>query len=274
MMDLQHLARAVALGGLLMVLFTFLRPFDLNVPRSVPVISTALALIGMGAVRVLARNYVASGRKRPAGGVRKRTLIVGAGEAGTMLAREMLNNAAAGFVPVGFLDDDPVKTGRLLLGLRIYGPLSALAQVAQQLGAEEVVIAMPSVQGALVREVTSAGQGGPVALPHHAEPGRDLAGPGRPLATARRQCRGPAAPRPGTPRSGEYRQLRRGPHGAGDGRGRLDRLGDRAAGGPFSAPPDRAAGTRREQYLQHSAGTQDELARGADGGDHRGCARA
>ncbi|WP_161882064.1 polysaccharide biosynthesis protein [Deinococcus alpinitundrae] len=156
LIDLQHLARAVALGGLLMVLLTFLLPVNFSVPRSVPVISTALALIGMTAVRVLTRTYVTSDRRRHGEVVRKRTLIVGAGEAGTMLAREMLNNAAAGFVPVSFLDDDPVKQGRLLMGLPINGPLSALPQVAQQLAVEEVVIAMPSVQGTLIRQLTSA----------------------------------------------------------------------------------------------------------------------
>jgi len=155
MIDLQHLARMVALGGLLMVFGTFLLPPDLNVPRSIPVISTALALIGMVAVRVVARSYMTSSRKRQDGVIKKRTLIVGAGEAGTMLAREMLHNTAAGFVPVGFLDDDPIKSGRLLLGLQIYGPLSALALVAQRLGVEEVVIAMPSVQGAVLRQLTS-----------------------------------------------------------------------------------------------------------------------
>ncbi|GAA4018253.1 nucleoside-diphosphate sugar epimerase/dehydratase [Deinococcus rubellus] len=154
--DLQHLARMVALVGLLMLFVTFLLPISLDIPRSIPVISTALALIGMSAVRVLARTYVGPDQKQQGEGFRKRTLIVGAGEAGTMLAREMLNNAAAGFAPVGFLDDDPVKAGRLLLGLPIHGPLSTLAQVAQQLGVQEVVIAMPSVQGALVRQLTRA----------------------------------------------------------------------------------------------------------------------
>jgi len=156
LIDLQHLARAVALGGLLMVLLTFLLPLDPAVPRSIPVISTALALIGMAAVRVAARSYVASDRRPHGAATRKRILIVGAGEAGTMLAREMLGNTAAGFVPVGFLDDDPVKRGRLLMGLRIHGPLSELAQVAQQLSVEEVLIAMPSVQGTLIRELMSA----------------------------------------------------------------------------------------------------------------------
>ncbi|AWN24637.1 polysaccharide biosynthesis protein [Deinococcus irradiatisoli] len=155
LIDLQHLARAVAVGGLLMVALSVFLPVSPGIPRSVPVISTSLAIIGMVGVRVLVRSYFEVARTRRGEMIKKRTLIVGAGEAGSMLAREMINNPAAGFVPVGFLDDSSVKRGRLLLGMKIYGPVTELPEVAGKLGVDEVIIAMPSVSGVLVRQLTT-----------------------------------------------------------------------------------------------------------------------
>ncbi len=185
LIDLQHLAKGVAVGGVVMLVVGSFLPTQPLLPRSVPIISTALALIGMVAVRVLTRSYYDADRKKHGPGIQKRTLIVGAGEAGIMIAKEMLNNAAAGFVPVGFLDDNAGKHGRLLLGLPIAGSLSALSEVAKQL----------ERRGSSHRYAVSAGyagtatdqrcQGSASALPHFAQPERNFAGPGRHFAIAR-----------------------------------------------------------------------------------------
>jgi len=60
----------------------------------------------------------------------KPVLIYGAGDAGEILARELLNNPNWGLRPIGFLDDDPQKTGRSLHGLRVRGGLKKLAEMA------------------------------------------------------------------------------------------------------------------------------------------------
>ena len=93
----------------------------------------------------------------------RRTIVVGAGAAGGMIVRELLENAQLGMVPVAILDDDPKKHGLRLNSVPVLGDLHALSKVAASVGATEVVIAMPTASGRTIREVVrdarSAGLG-------------------------------------------------------------------------------------------------------------------
>jgi UDP-GlcNAc:undecaprenyl-phosphate GlcNAc-1-phosphate transferase len=59
-------------------------------------------------------------------------VIYGSGRFGELLVREMINNPALGLRPVGFVDDDPVRHGRLVHGLPVFGPMEALRHVMKQ----------------------------------------------------------------------------------------------------------------------------------------------
>jgi len=83
----------------------------------------------------------------------KNILIVGAGEAGTMIAREMLRHPEAGMKPKGFLDDDPAKEGTKILGLPVLGPIDSLPIEVRNHLIQEVLIAIPSGDGRLVRRI-------------------------------------------------------------------------------------------------------------------------
>jgi FlaA1/EpsC-like NDP-sugar epimerase len=106
----------------------------------------AIALPRLG-IRVARRER----RYRDAGF--RRTIIVGAGAAGGMIVRELLENAQLGMVPVALLDDDPKKHGLRLNNVPVLGDLRALSRVATAIGATEVVIAMPTASGRTIREV-------------------------------------------------------------------------------------------------------------------------
>jgi FlaA1/EpsC-like NDP-sugar epimerase len=82
-----------------------------------------------------------------------RTLVVGAGSAGAMAAREMAARPEFGYVVVGFLDDDPAKAGRTVGDARVLGRLEDLQAVVDEFDVQEVVIAIPSAAGSTVREV-------------------------------------------------------------------------------------------------------------------------
>src|SRR5699024_1230412 len=84
---------------------------------------------------------------------KKNILIVGAGEAGTLMAREMLRHPEVGMNPVGFLDDNPKKQSQKYLGLPVYGALNRLRDVATANEVDEVLIAVPSAPGKVVRKV-------------------------------------------------------------------------------------------------------------------------
>jgi FlaA1/EpsC-like NDP-sugar epimerase len=82
-----------------------------------------------------------------------RTLVVGAGSAGTMAATEMATRPEQGYVVVGFLDDDLAKVGETLAGAPVLGPLAELPALVAAHDVQMVVIAIPSASGHTIREV-------------------------------------------------------------------------------------------------------------------------
>ncbi len=81
----------------------------------------------------------------------RQVLIVGAGEAGGMTAKALLRQG--NLCPVGFLDDDTSKLQQQILGLPVLGTLHDLPLVAERIKVEEVIIAIPSAPGQVIREV-------------------------------------------------------------------------------------------------------------------------
>lgn len=79
-------------------------------------------------------------------------LIYGAGDAGELLLREIFNNADLGYVPVGFVDDDPKKAGKLIHGLRVYDAES-LPLACEKLSVQEVIISTSNLSPARLRRV-------------------------------------------------------------------------------------------------------------------------
>ncbi len=77
-------------------------------------------------------------------GNNKKVLIIGAGEAGALMAKQILNNKVHGMYPVGFVDDDPQKQGLKLVGVKVLGNIDTVGYYAKKLGAEELLIAIPS----------------------------------------------------------------------------------------------------------------------------------
>lgn len=167
--DLVRLALAVGLGGAILLAFGLLLDGFLPMPRSVSLISSALAFLAMGGVRLGVRLYWEEKKGRGKGGTRKRVLIVGAGEAGTMVAREMLRHPEAGLYPAGFLDDDPNKRGQTIAGVRVVGTLDDLPKAARALEVDEVLVAIPSAPGSVVRKTVDLARA--VGVPYRILPG-------------------------------------------------------------------------------------------------------
>ena len=74
-------------------------------------------------------------------GENKRVIIVGAGAAGAMVIKRLLDAPQDGFYPVAAVDDDPEKSSRLIAGVRVYGPVRKVADAASRYKAQEVIIA-------------------------------------------------------------------------------------------------------------------------------------
>jgi len=109
-------------------------------------------------VRLATRKAIFSLTSQPP----RRALIAGAGSAGGLVARELLANPALGILPVGFLDDAPAKLGMRLQGLPVVGRLEELPRLVSEQGADEVIIAMPSAPGRVLRKVLDSARAGHV----------------------------------------------------------------------------------------------------------------
>ncbi len=91
--------------------------------------------------------------RRSRRGTSRRAIVVGAGVAGGMIVRELIENAQLVISPVAVLDDDPRKHGLRLQDVPVVASLDALQRVARELAATDAVIAMPSAAGRMLRGV-------------------------------------------------------------------------------------------------------------------------
>ena len=86
---------------------------------------------------------------------RLKTLIVGAGEAGAFLARDLMRNVSE-LMPCAFVDDDPQKLGRHVSGLDVIGNTENLRDIVKTKNFEVVLIAIPSANGTKIKEIYNA----------------------------------------------------------------------------------------------------------------------
>jgi FlaA1/EpsC-like NDP-sugar epimerase len=120
------------------------------VPLSVPFGGTMAAVLAMVTTRGVIRG-LREGTARPRSGAR--TLVFGAGDGGQQLIRSMLTDAASPYLPVGLIDDDPGKRHLRISGVRVLGTRHHLAEVARHHDASILVVAVPSGQAELYRDV-------------------------------------------------------------------------------------------------------------------------
>ncbi|MFA5466256.1 MAG: polysaccharide biosynthesis protein, partial [Candidatus Izemoplasmatales bacterium] len=83
----------------------------------------------------------------------KRTLLVGAGAGGKLVLNEVRSNPQLLNVPVAFVDDDPLKIGKLMSGYKIYGPIEEIPKLIDSLAIEEVIIAIANIDSARFQEI-------------------------------------------------------------------------------------------------------------------------
>jgi FlaA1/EpsC-like NDP-sugar epimerase len=127
----------------------------LRVPISVVLLDAFLTITAVAAPRLLIRGLDTLHHLAQAGNGR-RALIVGAGAAGEMILRELQTNPQLNLTPVGFVDDDPRKQNHRLNDVPVLGPLSQIGAVVGRHGVDEIVIAMPTAPGKVVRSVVRA----------------------------------------------------------------------------------------------------------------------
>ena len=121
-------------------------------PRSVLIIDLALTMLLVGGSRFTVRAYT-EGLQHSVD--ERNVLIVGAGRAGSTIAREMKRNPELGMRPIGFVDDDPSKHGIRIHGCKVLGSTERISAVIRLKKVQSVLVAIPSARGDQIEQIVS-----------------------------------------------------------------------------------------------------------------------
>lgn len=151
------LAALRSVAGWLVLEFGFLH--YAAVPFGVILVNSGLTFLGVTGVRVarrmLAEREQTRQLRRPRFNAR-RTILIGAGQAGFLVAREIQSRPDLEIEAVGFLDDDPLKRGALVQGLPVLGGLHALRAVISEHHVEQALITIANAPGHVIRQIAKA----------------------------------------------------------------------------------------------------------------------
>jgi FlaA1/EpsC-like NDP-sugar epimerase len=125
------------------------------IPLSVNLISGAFIFLFMGLVKLSPRLLVGGGLPFVGwtGEGAQRVLIVGAGNTGQLLAREMRQNREWNYRPVCFVDDDPRKKGMRVHGVPVMGARQEIPALVEKMGVDLVALAIPSARATTIEEI-------------------------------------------------------------------------------------------------------------------------
>jgi FlaA1/EpsC-like NDP-sugar epimerase len=150
--ELLSIISAVTLSSLLLIVYTYL--VGSNLPRSIYLLSWLLNIVIIGGSRLGIRivHYLlqqVKGNKDQFINV----LIVGAGDAGAMIAREINHRYCDTKKIIGFIDDSDYKNNQKLFGAKVLGKCHDIAKIVVDYEVTEIIIAMPSVEGNVLRQI-------------------------------------------------------------------------------------------------------------------------
>jgi len=150
--DLMAFAKAVGAGSLISMMIVLFKFRFQGFSRAIFVIDALVMLLLLAGSRVAFRFFrqvlpvVNNGKGR-------RVLIYGAGDAGELLLRELLNNRDLSYAPVGFMDDDPKKQGKVIHGFRVFGGNGMLGKIVSDHQIEQLLISTPRISEARLAEI-------------------------------------------------------------------------------------------------------------------------
>ncbi len=149
--EVLSIVKAMTIGTITLVSCVYSLHLD-YLPRSVYIISWLLMILLIGGSRLgwrILRDFII----HDISSIAKSVLIVGAGDAGAMVARELASNRSLNLIPVGFIDDSQMKQKMTLYGIPVLGNRYNIPQIVERHQIEEIIIAIPSANGRTIREI-------------------------------------------------------------------------------------------------------------------------
>ena len=159
--ELISLIKGVTAGFVLLSALLFLlksHPIFRGFPRSTVVISYLLVFIFAGALRFAKRVYFELFKNKSGALQKKRTLIVGAGDAGESILRSILSSRESIYLPVGFVDDNKAKQGIEIHGVKILGTIEDIPEITTSQEVDQLIIALPSAGSGAIKRAVQAGR--------------------------------------------------------------------------------------------------------------------
>jgi FlaA1/EpsC-like NDP-sugar epimerase len=126
-------------------------------PRSVIILTGVLSGLFLAGIRLVVRWFREG--LQVVSPTARRVLVIGAGNAGELLIRDMLSDGGSHYRPVGLVDDDPIKRKMKIHGVPVVGAIEDIPALARGLVAHEIIVAIPSASTALKRRILTASEG-------------------------------------------------------------------------------------------------------------------
>lgn len=161
--DLIAFAKAVMLSSVLSVLAVLFAFRFEGFSRTIFIIDAVLMFMFLAGSRMAFRLFRQM-LPAPGAGEGRRVLIYGAGDGGELLLRELQNNRALKYAPVGFVDDDPGKYGKVIHGLKVFGGNGDLSAICRQHEVDEVLISSSHMTEDRILEIVGICQAHEIAV--------------------------------------------------------------------------------------------------------------
>ncbi|NQY74754.1 MAG: polysaccharide biosynthesis protein [Candidatus Margulisbacteria bacterium] len=152
--ELENVIKAISLSSLIIMMFLFV--FNINLSPRILFIDWALNIICTGGFRIVLRMYrdhIIIQRNKTISGKRVNLLLIGAGDAGEMISREILRVSSLKYHIVGFVDDQESILGQNIHQIPVLGTTKDIPKLSKKYDIEEAIIAIPSARGATIRRI-------------------------------------------------------------------------------------------------------------------------
>lgn len=143
--------KAITISTLFLIATAFFRQYRPDIGRAVLLMDYLICLFSISTFRFfprLIKSLIQNHYVNP-----KKVLIVGAGSAGDMIVRELLNRQNRTYQPIGFVDDNPTKKNSRIHGIKVLGNREKIADIVERHKVDEVIIAIPSAKGEVIRDI-------------------------------------------------------------------------------------------------------------------------
>jgi FlaA1/EpsC-like NDP-sugar epimerase len=163
--DILRILKAVIIGTAISMALLFTATRAVGIPRSIPIIYAILLIVLLGGSRLLYRWVKDHHLYQRAN---QRVLIVGGGNAGEMLARDILRNSVDPYIPAAFVDDKKRRIGREIQGVPIVGETTDIPTIVDKYNIDIIMLAIPSASSKQMRRIVEICEG--TGLPFRSVP--------------------------------------------------------------------------------------------------------